>query len=472
MSARRKRSNVTRGVITVSLLMASFAALFLGPRADALTEDHVALYADFRNLSRLRQGSLVQLAVVDIGRVEAVDFVQVRYACDPLSEDIGRYGQGRTNSCDQDLFCSPQGFCAELDEYAGKGFHTRCDDTYDCAQDEVCFTGDLRYREAHLLWGGPRGVCARYDIDHTRSRIRMRVPLDVVSLIRSDSRVVVASNGVLEAPKVNISAGQGDELCPLVREDLASYSYERCLQNMRVQARPSLGEDIDRLRHRVESFMEKADTSIVAVIGFIEQLQSEETMDGLKGTVHNLSVITHTLAYGDGLVPALMHSQEFRKDIGTTLGALHSTSFGLQRAAGHANDVLDALDRNAEPLLDDTEATLERVNGLLADLDDPKNKSLGAKFLRDDAGDIARDLELIFDHGADLSGDVASISAAIDDGKGTLGLLAKDGRVAQDLGHLLSFFSDRPTWRAILLWRLEKMGAINSPDASRSSARP
>lgn len=471
MSARRKRGNVTRGLITVVLLAATFILLFLGPRAEELTEERVALYADFRNLSRLRQGSLVQLAGVDIGRVEAVDFVKVRYACDPLSEDLGRYGQGRTDSCDQDLFCSPQGFCADLEAYAGKGHHARCDETYDCAQDEICFTGDVRNREAHLLWEGPRGVCARYNIDHTRSRVRMRVPLDVVNLIRADSRVIVASNGVLEAPKVNISAGQGDELCPLVREDIESYSYDECIQNMRVQARPSLGEDIDRLRRRVESFMEKADTSIVAVIGFIDQLQSEETMGGLKGTVHNLSVITHTLAYGDGLVPALMHSQEFRKDIGTTLGALHRTSFGLQRAAGHANDVLDSLDRNAEPLLDDTEATLESVNGLLADLDDPKNKSLGAKFLRDDAGNIARDLDLIFDHGADLSDDIASISEAIDDGKGTLGLLAKDDTVADKLGHFLSFFSRHDGWRAALLWYANRKGWIDK-DAGRSSARP
>lgn len=472
MGPRERRGNVTRGLITMLLFAATFALLFVGPRVRKLTKKRVDVYADFRTIASLRPGSIVQLAGVDVGEVEGVDFVQVKYRCDPLSEDIGRYGQGRTDSCDQDLFCAPSGYCADLEDYAGKGHHTRCDDTADCAQDEICFTGAVRSREAHLTWGGPRGVCARFNTDHTRSRVRMTIPMDIVPLLRGDSRAVIASNGVLEAPKVNISAGRGDELCPLVREDLEDYSYDECIANMRVQARPSLTEDIDRMRKRVESFMAKADTSIVAVMGLIDQLQSEETMDGLKGTVHNLNVITHTLAYGDGLVPALMHSQQYRKDIGGTLGALHRTSFGLQRTAGHANDVLDTLDRNMEPLLGDAEDTLESVDGLLKDLDDPKNASVVAKVLRDDEGNITRDLELIFDHGADITGDIASITDAIDEGKGTLGLLAKDDRVANEMGKLLDSLSKHDTLRALTLWYLEKrLGAISVQD-SRSSARP
>jgi hypothetical protein len=471
MPAKRRRSNVLRGAVMTLLIAGTFVLLFVGPRAKRLTQKRVAVYADFRTTAGLREGSPVQLAGVDVGEVEAVDFVQVRYACDPLSEDIGRYGQGRTDSCDQDLFCSPLGYCADLEEYAGKGQHPRCNDTSDCAQDEICFTGRVRSRETHLMWSGPRGVCARFSIDHTRSRVRMKVPADVVPLIRADSRAVIAANSVLGDQKVNISAGRGDELCPLVREELEDYSYDDCLAMMRVQARPSLGEDVDRLRKRVDSFMQKADTSIVAVMGLINQLQSEETMDGLKGTVHNLSVITHTLAYGDGLVPALLHSQQYRKDIGSTLGALHRTSFGLQRAAGHANDVLDTMDRNVEPLLGDTEATLESVDGMMRDLDDPKNKSVAAKMLRDDTGNITRDLDAIFSNSADITGDVASITKAIEDGKGTVGKLTKDDTIVVKLGHFLSFFSKHDGWRTTLLWYADRKGWIDRK-RSRSSARP
>lgn len=472
MPGRRSRSNVTLGIVTLLLLSATFLAVFIIPRAGQLTAERVSVYADFRTIAGLREGSPVQLAGVDVGRVEAVNFVQVRYQCDPLSEDLGRYGQGRTDSCDQDLFCSPQGYCADLEEYSGKGNHSRCDGTPDCAQDEICFIGDVRNRETHLMWSGPRGVCARYNVEHIRSRVKMQVPAEIVQLIRGDSRAVIAANSVLGDQKVNISAGQGDELCPIARDDVPGYSYDDCLANMRVQARPSLGEDIDRLRKRVDSFMRHADHSLVAVTGLIKGLQSEETMDGIKGLVNNVAVISHTLAYGEGMVPALLHSQEYRKDIGGTLGAFHRTSFGLQRAAGQANDVLDTLDRNVEPFLGETERTLESVDGLFKDLDDPKNKSVVATLLRDDTGNITRDLDLIFDHGADISGDVASISKAIEDGKGTLGKLTSDDAVAVELGHLLSYLSEHKGMRALVLWYIEDRKDWAGVRAARSSGRP
>ncbi len=472
MAGRRSRSNVTLGLVMLLVLAVVFVALTLGPRAKKLTAERVSLYADFRTTAGLREGSPVQLAGVDVGRVEAVDFVQVRYRCDPLSEDLGRYGQGRTDSCDQDLFCSPPGYCADLEEYAGKPNHERCDATADCGQDEICFTGEVRNREAHLTWSGPRGVCARFNVEHIRSRVKMRVPAEVVQLIRADSRAIIAANSVLGDQKVNVSAGRGDELCPVTRDDVPDYSYDDCLGSMRVQARPSLAEDINRMRDRVESFMQHADHSIVAVMGLINGLQSEETMGAIKGMVNNLAVISHTLAYGDGLVPALLHSQEYRKDIGGTLSALHSTSFGLQRAAGQANDVVGTLDHNVEPFLGETQRTLESVDGLLKDLDDPKNKSLVSKLLRDDTGNITRDLELIFDHGAEVTEDFASISKAIDEGKGTLGKLATDDTVAVELRHLLSYLAEHDTARALTLWYVDRRKHWASVRSARSSARP
>ena len=34
---------------------------------------------------------------------------------DPLTEDVGRYGAGRTDNCDKRMFCAPVGECADLE---------------------------------------------------------------------------------------------------------------------------------------------------------------------------------------------------------------------------------------------------------------------------------------------------------------------------------------------------------------------
>ncbi len=467
---RGEGSNVGRGAITAVLLISSFIALFLVPRARELTAARFTLYADFRTITGLRSGSPVQIAGMPVGEVDGVDFVRVRYACDPFTEDVGRHGQGRTDSCDQDLFCAPTGYCADLEPYVGKGHHGRCDATADCAEDEVCFTGDFRRRETHLMWGGPRGVCARFNIDHTRTRVRMEVPATAVNLIRADSRAVIAANSVLGDQMVNISSGRGDELCPSTRPDIEGYTFDDCVANMRVQARRSLAEDIDRLRKRVDSFMDKADLSILAIANVIDELQSEETMNSLQGMVGNLAVISRDVAYGEGLVGALLNSPQYRKDIGVTLHALNTTSQGLERAAGQANHVMGTLDRNLEPFLTDTEATLEGVDELLLDLEDPANKSLTAKLLRDDTGNITRDLEQIFENTAALGASAAEITEAIDEGRGTLGLLIKDDQVGRDLGRLLDSLARHDVLRGIALWYLEKRrGAISVTNARRSS---
>lgn len=464
--------NVRRGMVLVAVLTLLFLVLFVGPRAPQLVAARVQVYADFRTTTGLREGSPVQIAGARVGTVQAVAFVQVRYACDPLTEDVGRYGQGRTDSCDQDLFCSPMGYCAELEQYSGKGHHARCDHTADCAQDEICFTSEVGRRETHLMWSGPRGVCARFNTEHTRTRVRMEVPAKRVDLLRSDSRANIAANSVLGDQMVNISPGSGDELCPLTLEHVPDYTYDGCLANMRIQARPSLAEDIDRLRRRVDSFMEKADVSIVAVTELIDELRSEETMDDVRGIVNNVEVISRDVAYGEGLVGALLNSQQYRSEIALTLHALNRTASGFETTSRTLNGIGKTIDRNIDPLTHETAETLRAVDDVLAGLDHPDNRSIGAKLIRDGDGDIAKDLDRIFASTAGVTQSLANVTEAVDEGKGTLGLLINDDMVVDRIGKLLHNLARRDVLRGLALWYLEsRKQLIKVPDA-RSPAKP
>ena len=90
-------------------------------QSEGTWETKADLHSDFRTTSGLRKGSSVLLAGVEVGKVRSIDFVVREYACDPLTEDLGRHGAGRTDDCDEFLFCAPEGLCADLEDLRIRG---------------------------------------------------------------------------------------------------------------------------------------------------------------------------------------------------------------------------------------------------------------------------------------------------------------------------------------------------------------
>jgi len=126
MEPSEQRSNWIIGMTLVMLLSVTFGVLYLLQHGDAALDTRTTIRTDFRTTAGLRLGSPVQLAGVEIGKVTSVDFVKVEYACEPRTEDVGRHGEGRTDNCDETLFCSPLGLCADLEVMASLPDHTRC----------------------------------------------------------------------------------------------------------------------------------------------------------------------------------------------------------------------------------------------------------------------------------------------------------------------------------------------------------
>ena len=410
-AARRLRL----GIIVVIASVLLFITLFLIGSSEYLLSSKAEVRADFRTITGLRKGSPVHLAGVEVGRVSAVDFARVQYQCEPLTEDVGRYGTGRTNDCDNFLFCSPVGLCADLEPFAGKGYHNRCSTTEECAEDEICVTGEFRRRAPKVIWSGPHGVCSRFRVEHWRTQVIMSVREPTLDLIRADSHAMVAANSVLGDQLVSITPGQGAELTG----------------DNRIQAVPSVYEDISRFRDRLDSITDKADTSILAISDVIGELKDERTMEHLRGIVTNSEVITRRLAYGEGMIGAMLSSRDYRRDVGKTIYAVHNISGKLETTVGTSNAILNKVDNNLEPVIGDARSTLRAVDQLLVDLDDPANKSLAAKVLRDPKGDLARDIEGTVHHSAEISSSVNEIAAAVDRGDG-------DARQAHQRSHAAS----------------------------------
>jgi ABC-type transporter Mla subunit MlaD len=444
------RTRLVVGGFVVALGIVLFISLFLIGQSEGTWERKTTITTDFRTITGLRRGSPVQLAGVEIGRVDSIDFVMRKYQCDPLTEDVGRYGAGRTDNCDDFLFCAPSGICAALEPFAAKGLHAPCLSSEDCGDDEVCVTADFRRKGRRVTWSGTDGVCARYITEHRRVQVTMSVFEDKLELIRTDSRATVASNGVLGDQLINITQGTREEL-----------GEER-----RIQSTPSLIEDIDLFRERFEGLTDKVDSSLSGVSTLMSELNDERTIGAVKGIVENVDTITRQVANGDGLIGALFNDPVMKEDVGVTLRKVRDTAAGLDSFVTRANSTLRKVEENVQPLVDDGRKVAQDVRKLLEDLEDPANKSLVAKLLRDKSGDMTADLEKILDDVEKITGKVEKIASKIEKGEGTIGKLIADSKVHDDLVKLFDDLERNETLKRLV------RGAMEADDAKRDPSGP
>lgn len=442
------------GVVVILSSLVLFVVLFILGQARGAFSAKTTVYADFVVTSGLRDGSPVQLAGVRIGRVSAVDYVDVRYACDPLTEDIGRYGAGRTDNCDKRMFCAPEGLCAELEPTARDHAYGSCVDDLGCNEQEVCITNALRDRAPRVLWLGPSGVCGRYATLHRRVRVEMTIEAEHLSLIRRDSRASLSANSVLGDQLINMTPGIGD---PVGEHD-------------RVLSSPSLAEDIELYRLRLERVIEHVDEALAAVSGLVAELADQRTLEAIKLLATNLEQISTAVAERRGLVGALIGAPEYKRDVGIILHALGSSVGGVDRFVGAGNRVLATADRNLEPVLDDLRATIKSLRALLVDLRDPANKSVVAALLDDPDGSVVANLESILAQTEQVTDAVAGLTGAIEGEEGTLGKVIGDPKLANDLGRLLDNLQRNDTLKGLLLWALEQNDI--GVKASRNPAAP
>lgn len=454
MRRDERQERVRTGIVVLVLALVLFAVLFVVGQAHGILTEKTQVFADFVTTSGLREGSKVQLAGVPIGQVSEVSYVDVRYACDPLTEDVGRYGAGRTDNCDRRLFCAPVGECAELEPMSRDHVYGRCVDDTDCGGQEVCVTIELRRRAPRVLWLGPNGVCARFHSLHHRVRVDMTIEAEHLGLIRRDSRASIAANSVLGDQLVNITQGVGDPLS----------------DNDRVLSAPSLAEDIELYRMRLERILDQADEALGAVSGLVAELGDRRTMKAIQGLIINLEQISLAIAERRGLIGALVGTPEYKRDFGMILHALGATSGGVDRFVAGGNRILATTDRNLGPLLDDVRATTKALKVLITDLRDPANKSVVAKLIDDPDGTLVRDLESILARTEEISDAVSGIVGAVEGGKGTLGKVVGDPKLADDLGRLLHNLQSNDALKGLLLWALEQNDI--GVKASRNPASP
>ena len=446
------RTKLTVGLFVAGLALLGGVSLFVIGQKEGTWDRKTTIQTDFQTITGLRKGSAVWLAGVEIGTVNTLEFVNVSYQCDPATEDTGRHGLGRTDNCDTSLFCAPTGLCGELEPYATKQYHQPCIAQTDCNEDEICVTKEFRRRYRRTKWSGRDGVCARFLTDHNRVRVTMEIVEESLSLIRTDSRATVTQSGVLGDQLINVTPGQK--------------SRDPVPPGGRIQSTPSLVEDLLAFRDRLEGLTDKVDSSLQGISNLFSELNDESTIANVKGTLRNVDEITRQIADGDGLVGRLINDEQYAADFGQTLRHVRGTAAGIDAFTSKANRSLGKIDANLQPAVDDARASLGSIKNLLEDLEDPKNKSVLAKLIRDDGGEWQQDVTELLDN-------LNSVSAKLDSGEGTLGKLVGDPKAHDDLLKILRNIERNNVWKTLVRWSIEADEANSNaaPRRGRPSAK-
>lgn len=428
MAERRNESRINTLVGAFVLAMGTIllVSLFVIASAEGLLEPKTQINADFRTVTGLRDGSPVQLGGMKIGVVKDIRLNTTTYACAYATEDIGREGEGRTDDCEPSLFCSPDSLCAEFEAYTGdpKNYQV-CTGEGSCGAGEYCVTLEFSRRYGRVRWRGPEGICAPYTTQHRRLTVEMDINEDKLLWVRKDSRATVSSNGVLGDQLINITVGSEDA--------------ETVPPGGAIQSTPSLIEEINLFRDRLDTIIAQVDSSLAGLAGLFDSLNDDRTKRDLKDIISNASEITRQVKDGEGMVGALFNDPEMKDEFAQTLRHLRHT-------ASEADQTIASLNREMGPAMKNISQAAKGASKVLDQVNDPENQSFVAKLVHDD--EMGEDVKKAIKETAetmtatratvsDVQVLAAEVRHSISTGEGTLGKLIKDPKAYDDLVKVL-----------------------------------
>ncbi|MBL8974735.1 MAG: MCE family protein [Myxococcales bacterium] len=422
----RRSLIVGTSVIAFGIVFVIGVGLF---QSKGLFKAKVEITADFRQVSGLKPGSPVQLEGIEIGMVKERRFVEIEYPCDPATEDRGRFGQGRTDNCDQTLFCAPEGKCAELEPYNfNKDLYPRCEQNDQCREGEICVSAEFRRRYRKVSWNGDTGMCDVYIAGHKRIRVVMAVYADRMQHIRDDSRATISQNGVLGDQLVQLSAGRGTQIEP----------------GGQVQTIPAMIETLDTVKDRADGMFDKVESTIGGVAELAKTMGDEKTVRNIQDLLANANDVTRRTAEGTGSFGTLLNDESTAKDFSNNLRGVRESAGSLDRTLDKARSGLQTFEQDLEPAVKTGRDSMAKISGTFADIRDPNSKSVVSQLLNDPEGKLVREVE------GTLSG-VRRLGEGINAGEGTAGRLLRDPKVYDDL---VGFFQGLGRSKAIgfLVW--------------------
>jgi len=423
-----KRRALIVGAAVVGLGLFMVVAIFLSG-SKTLWKDKATITADFRQVSGLKPGSPVQLEGIEIGQVEAREFVTIEYPCNAQTEDRGRFEHGRTDDCDRTLFCASEGNCAELEPYSfNKDLYASCEVDAQCHEGEICVTPEFRRRYRGVSWTGSTGVCDRYITDHKRIRVSLGIYTDRLPQLRDDSRATVSQNGVLGDQLIAISAGRGKQI----------------EAGGQIQTIPAMIEVLDNIKDRADGMFDKVEATIGGVADLAKAMGDEKTVKNVQGVLANANEVTRRTAEGQGTFGMLLNDETYAKDFGGSLRNVRETAAKVDRGLGKAKSGLATFEEDLEPAVKTGRDAMGKISQTLIERKDPNSKATAALLLNAE-GKLTKDVE------ESLAG-ARRLVEGVNAGEGTAGRLLTDAKVYDDIVELIHDLGHRWDLKLLVRW--------------------
>ncbi len=441
--SNRKRLLVGTGVMFAAIIFVVTLGVL---QIKGLFETKVLITADFRQVSGLRPGSPVQLEGIEIGLVTGREFISIEYPCNPDTEDRGRFGHDRTDTCDRTLFCAPEGQCAELERYAfTKGLHVSCEIDDQCSDQEICVNKDFRRRYRRVAWNGPTGVCVGYTTDHKRIRVEMAIYDHQLQHLRHDSRATISQNGVLGDQLVQVSAGRDEQIAP----------------GGQLQTVPAMIEELDNIKDRADGVFEKIENTIGGVADLAKAMGDPDTVRNIQAGLANANEVARRTAEGTGTFGGLLNNETYIQDFSETLYDVRTTSASVDHGLHKARDQLQGFDDALGPKVASGREGLAKVAGRLDDIADPNSKTTAHRLLNDPEGHLAGAV-------ASSLATTQRLSKGVTQGEGSLGRLVHDPKAYDDM--VMFFQGLQNDWKVQLLVRWARARDTPDPRVQRERA--
>ena len=208
---------------------------------------------------------------------------------------------------------------------------------------DIYFDGDvagLRPGNPVQYRGIPVGAVTDMRIDPENvERVLVTINIRADVPIKSDTQATLSLQGITGVAYIQLSGGTQD--APLLEAEAG-------------QERPVIASVPPRLAELLDAAPELLERAI-RVVRQAEELLGPENQALIRRSLQNVETVTGTLA-------------DRSDDIGTVLSEAADLAGDLREAAAHANAILATVESNAEPIMDDTRATMAEARRAVGQL--------------------------------------------------------------------------------------------------------